>query len=149
MIRDCYIFSSRNRSDLFLTHFGRCQDFKDICPEKLKYIQVATPVCGTDNHSYISFEALLCARYRMNKSECVYYVHRKCDRSTERLWTGFDEYFKRKKQTIYFHITDLNYLHSGACIWHSEFPLMKPIFSVTSWFANRFPFKLATFESIL
>lgn len=26
-------------------------------------------VCGTDGHSYVSFEALLCARYRMNKSK--------------------------------------------------------------------------------
>lgn len=61
-----------NRLDLFLTHFGRCQDFQDICPEKLKYIQIATPVCGTDSHSYISFEALLCARYRMNKSKSIF-----------------------------------------------------------------------------
>lgn len=56
-------------SDLTLTHFGRCVDFNDICPEKLKYVQTAAPVCGSDGHSYITFEALLCARYRMNKSK--------------------------------------------------------------------------------
>lgn len=55
-------------SDLALTHFGRCIDYNDICPEKLKYVQTAAPVCGTDGHSYITFDALLCARYRMNKS---------------------------------------------------------------------------------
>lgn len=63
------LFVSNILSDLSLTHFGRCVEFDDICPEKLKYIQTATPICGTDGHSYISFEALLCARYRMNKSK--------------------------------------------------------------------------------
>lgn len=55
--------------DLTLMHLGRCVDFHEICPEKLKYIQSAAPVCGTDGHSYITFDALLCARYRMNKSK--------------------------------------------------------------------------------
>lgn len=58
---------------LSLTHFGRCVDFNGICPEKLKYVQTAAPVCGTDGHSYITFEALLCARYRMNKN--LNYLH--------------------------------------------------------------------------
>lgn len=56
-------------SDLYLTHHGRCENFNNICPEKLKYVNVATPVCGSDKHSYISFDALICARYRMNKSK--------------------------------------------------------------------------------
>lgn len=30
-------------ADLYLSHFGRCDDYADICPEKLKYITVASP----------------------------------------------------------------------------------------------------------
>lgn len=58
--------------DLRLKSYGRCEIPRDVCPEKLKHLQVSTPVCGSDNYSYTSFDALLCARYRMNKSEWMW-----------------------------------------------------------------------------
>lgn len=61
-------------TDLYMTHIGRCAKFQDPCPEKLKYIKTATPVCGSDNRSYISYDALLCAQFRVDNGKYQKYL---------------------------------------------------------------------------
>lgn len=52
-----------------MKHIGRCAKFEDPCPENLKFIKTSTPVCGSDNRSYISYDALLCAQFRIDKGK--------------------------------------------------------------------------------
>lgn len=50
-----------------MTHYGRCKKLEEPCPESLKYIKTATPVCGSDGLSYTSYSALICAQMRVSK----------------------------------------------------------------------------------
>lgn len=53
--------------DLFTMHEGRCRRMDDPCPEKLKYTKTPSPVCGSDKRSYVSYDSLICAKYRISK----------------------------------------------------------------------------------
>ena len=55
--------------DLYTLYDGRCKKIKDPCPENLRFINVPSPVCGSDGKSYVSFEALVCVQKRVSKSK--------------------------------------------------------------------------------
>ncbi|XP_037044515.1 serine protease inhibitor dipetalogastin-like [Bradysia coprophila] len=57
----------RYNSYLYMIHRGRCKQLEEPCPEKLKFIKAPTPVCGSDDKSYVSYEALICAQFRISK----------------------------------------------------------------------------------
>lgn len=56
-------------------HHGRCKKLENPCPDKLKRIVVPTPVCGSDQKSYTSFEALICAQRRITRG-IIFYIHK-------------------------------------------------------------------------
>lgn len=62
------LYNSRSRfSDLHTLYDGRCKKMVDPCPEHLKYLKIPKPVCASNKRSYISYEALICAKKRMSK----------------------------------------------------------------------------------
>lgn len=50
-----------------MMHRGRCKQLEEPCPEKLKFINTLAPVCGSDDKSYVSYDALICAQFRISK----------------------------------------------------------------------------------
>lgn len=65
--------SRRYNRNLHMTHYGRCKKLEEPCPASLKFIKTATPVCGTDGRSYTTYEALICAQFRVTKD--LRYLH--------------------------------------------------------------------------
>lgn len=63
----------RYNAYLYPLYHGHCKKLEEPCPEKLKFITDATPVCASNNKSYVSYEALICAQKRMNKD--IKYIH--------------------------------------------------------------------------
>lgn len=58
--------------DLITKSYGACGPITDPCPASLYNVVNPTPVCGSDKKSYINFEALVCARLRINPSKSKY-----------------------------------------------------------------------------
>lgn len=54
-------------ADLYMTHYGRCKKLEEPCPQSLKFLKTAAPVCGSDGRSYTTYEALICAQFRVSK----------------------------------------------------------------------------------
>lgn len=82
--------------DLVIRNYGKCKGPSKPCPERLRYVQKPAPVCGSDQQSYVNYEALICAQQRMKKSQFI------------------KKHLNEVVNSLF--ILDLKFLHNGPCV---------------------------------